>query len=416
MKIVLVTLGTSGDVNPFLSIARALRHQGHETIFVTQPYFQDQIEQEGFRFCGCGQSWDPTQLHHDTRLTKPGSGTFLIWKEIYLPFVSAAYHCVRSVLQQEQVSVVLNHIWCFGGFLAAREKNIRHGMVALAPLVWFSQQDPSIYGPLIPPAWLHRFLITPAKAGLNWTLGRDLRKLSRTLGLSELGNQPYFAAMQHATYNLGMWSPSWRGISKDDPPHSFVCGFPGPGTHENAETTAPSLPKEVEQFLAAGSAPVVLGLGSALPQGALDVYEAVGQACLNLGHRAILVGVRPEQFPTWPDSLLKIPFASYRALFPRAAVTIHHAGIGTLAEALRAGRPSLVIPFANDQFDNARRSVMIGQALSLPRYQVNVDNITRMLQSLMANPAMFRCAQQLGQQLQQEHDGAVTAASIITRS
>lgn len=414
MNILLVTLGTSGDINPFLSIGRSLRELGHQAAIITQPHFQDQIEREGLVCHPCGIAWNPAELHQDSRLMNPGTGTFLIWKDIYLPFVEESYRMVRLLLQQGDVSLVLNHVWCFGGFLAAREYNVPYGMVALAPLIWFSREDQSVYGPQTPPSWLHRFLLAPVKLGLNLTLGRDLQKMCRRLGLPSLGRHAYFAAMQQADCNLGLWSPAWRGPASDDPPHSILCGFPGPGWTEEHPSLHLKLSAEVEQFLESGPPPVVLGLGSVLPQGALDVYRAVGEACLHLHKRAILVGVRPDQFPHFPDRILALPFAPYRALFPRACVTIHHAGIGTLSEALQAGHPSVVIPFANDQFDNARRCVKIGQAMMIPRKEISTSRMIQTLQTLFSNPAMLQQSKRLAVQIRADGDGARRAASFVS--
>src|SRR5262249_61288437 len=106
--------------------------------------------------------------------------------------------------------------------------------------------------------------------------------------------------------------------------------------------------------LAAGDAPVIAGFGSAASLHAAERYRTVADACRQLGRRCLLIGSSADAVTRSPN-LMAVPSAPYVRTFPAAAVIVHHGGFGTCAEALRAGRPSLVTPFAFDQFDSAAR-------------------------------------------------------------
>ena len=105
------------------------------------------------------------------------------------------------------------------------------------------------------------------------------------------------------------------------------------------------------------------------------------------------------------DRLLVCQYAPHSTLMPRAAVTIHHGGIGSTAQALRAGKPMIVVPFSHDQPDNARRCVKLGVGLSIPRKRFNADLLQ---EALEAAPKLSELARSMGILIQSED--AVAAA------
>ena len=123
---------------------------------------------------------------------------------------------------------------------------------------------------------------------------------------------------------------------------------------------------EVADFLAAGTAPVVVTLGTFQRHGAPMVAQVVA-AARALGRRTVVLGAdRPPMPPAPADDLLWQPYLPLHQLLPHAAALVHHGGIGTTAEALRAAVPQLVLPWAFDQFDNAQRVVALGESSRLP--------------------------------------------------
>jgi rhamnosyltransferase subunit B len=84
-----------------------------------------------------------------------------------------------------------------------------------------------------------------------------------------------------------------------------------------------------------------------------------------------------------PDTMLWQDYVPLRRLLPHAAVLIHHGGIGTTAEALRAGTPQLVVPLAHDQFDNAARVTALGVGAALPAARLDEQRLVRRLGALL---------------------------------
>lgn len=105
-----------------------------------------------------------------------------------------------------------------------------------------------------------------------------------------------------------------------------------------------------------------------------------------LGRRAIFLTHHRAQVPEpLPDSVLWVAYAPLQGLLPHCAALIHHGGIGTTAEALRAGVPQLVVPFAHDQFDNGERVKALGVGSTLPAARLRVGNLRRRLEGLLAS-------------------------------
>ncbi len=107
-----------------------------------------------------------------------------------------------------------------------------------------------------------------------------------------------------------------------------------------------------------------------------------------LGCRAILLtGVPPAQIGKLPPSVQAFEYLPYSAVFPHAAAVIHQAGIGTLAQALAAGQPQLIVPVAFDQPDNAQRAAALGVAGVLPFKKVKAKKLAEALQPLLSDRA-----------------------------
>jgi rhamnosyltransferase subunit B len=136
--------------------------------------------------------------------------------------------------------------------------------------------------------------------------------------------------------------------------------------------------------VAAGDAPVVFTLGSSAVMAAEQFYEESVKAVTKLGLRAVLLIGKTEKAPeAESDSIYVTDYAPYSELLPRAAATVHQGGIGTTAQALRAGRPMLIVPWAHDQPDNAERCRRLGLARSVRRdryeWEVVVGELDRLL-------------------------------------
>jgi UDP:flavonoid glycosyltransferase YjiC (YdhE family) len=238
-----------------------------------------------------------------------------------------------------------------------------------------------------------------------WTA--PIRAFRDELGLPDAGD-PLYAGQFSPFGTLALFSSTFGPPQRDWPPNTVTTGFVFP-----AET--PVLPPDVEEFLDRREPPIVFTLGSSAVGAAGSFYEESIRAAEAIQRRAILlVGRDPRNRPAraLPPTMLTVEYASHSALFPRAAAVVHHAGIGTTAAALRAGRPMLVVPHAHDQPDNAFRAARLGVARVLDAQRYRADRAAADLRTLLTVASYQTRAQAVARQIARE-DGARTAADTM---
>jgi UDP:flavonoid glycosyltransferase YjiC (YdhE family) len=238
---------------------------------------------------------------------------------------------------------------------------------------------------------------------------RPLREFREALGLPATETIAQFEGQHSPLLNLALFSRTLAAPQPDWPAHTIVCGFPRyDGAPPDARTQA-----ELEAFLASGQPPIVFGLGSSAVMVAGDFWRAAIEAAQRLGRRAVLLtGSPPEDLGAVPPTVKAFDYVPYSAVFPHALAIVHSGGIGTLAQALAAGRPQLIVPVAFDQPDNARRTVKLGVARSIPFRKVSADALVRELRELLATPELGPRARAIGEEVTRE-DGASAACNAL---
>lgn len=408
-RFIMASFGTVGDVAPMLAIGQALRELGDDVLFFGTPYYEDRYRASGIDYRLAGPLLDPDILLKDPRFTHPSRGVFNVFNFLYLPLVNILADTIGAELERRPADMILTQMWSFGGALAAEKAGLPYAVVSMAPITWYSAADPSLIGPFEPPPWLMGWLERhPIRWVINRTFSKSLGECAERLGLPA-GNRRFYTIQEHSARNVGLWSTRFRTTAPDDFPQNRICGFPKP----RQDTPPPALSPEAEAFLAAGDPPVVLGLGSALPRFVPEVYRMSWEACRRLGLRAVLVGGGEGVVERPDDRLLQLPWAPYASLFPRAGVVMHHGGIGSLAEALRAGRPQIIVPCGTDQYDNAARAERLGVACRIKRDDVTVRRLVEALSTCMQNSRMQSDAERLATRIGAEPDGALVAAEAV---
>ncbi len=175
-----------------------------------------------------------------------------------------------------------------------------------------------------------------------------------------------------------------------------------------------SPPAALIEFLQAGPLPVYVGFGSMSSRRPEQTADLVLQALAQARQRAIiLAGWGGLQMAELPDSVLMVDSVPFSWLFPRVAAVIHHGGAGTTSAGLRAGVPSIVVPFFGDQPFWGRRVAELGVGPApIPRRRLTAERLTGALQQAVTDQAMRQRAADLGATLQAE-DGVGCAVEII---
>ena len=112
------------------------------------------------------------------------------------------------------------------------------------------------------------------------------------------------------------------------------------------------------------------------------------------------------------ENIIAASYAPYSQIFPRACAIVHQGGIGTTAQALRAGRPTLVMPYSHDQPDNAARVERLGTSRTIPRKQYSAVSVAKKLRELLENPNYAAKAAKIGHVIPAENGVGVACDAI----
>ena len=169
---------------------------------------------------------------------------------------------------------------------------------------------------------------------------------------------------------------------------------------------------ELKQFLLLGEPPIIFTLGSAAVMAPGNFYQESIQAAKQLNRRAVLL-IGKNTPPENSKDILAVSYAPYSQLFPHASAIVHQGGIGTTAQALRAGRPTLIMPYSHDQPDNAARVERLGTSRTIPRKQYLAPRVADVLRELLENPKYSTTSAEIGRIIQAENGVDVACDAIL---
>jgi len=410
-RILLTTTGSLGDLHPFIAIGLELQSRGHVVTLATNNFFRAKVEQTGLRFAPMGPHMGMEASDAMSRVLDLKTGPEYLVRRILYPSVPAAYREVMEVIRE--ADLIVTHPITFASQIAAEKTGMPWISTVTAPLSFFSRFDPSVIAPY---PWVIKLrAFGPGFYGVVKKLGRlktrrwlgPITRFRDSVGLPP-GPDPVFEGQHSPQRVLGLFSPLIAPPQPDWPPQAIATGFP---FYDHAEHGG-GIDPELERFLDAGPPPIVFTLGSSAVHRPGDFYDQSLDAVGRLGCRAVLL-VGPNSLPQpLPKGTVAFAYAPFSRLFPRASVIVHSGGIGTSAQALAAGRPMLVVPYAFDQPDNAARLQRLGVARSIPRKGYDASRAFAELAQLLANPDYAARAAAAARTLAQEN-GARSASDAI---
>lgn len=410
-RIVLATFGSHGDLNPFLALGGELKARGHDVVVATAPVYKPDVEALGLTHAPVRPDLDQKDVRTLERAMDPNGGAEVIIAELLMPVLRDTYADLETAA--EGADLLVSHVLTYAAPVLAEKKKLRWLSTSLQPIMFFSAYDPPV---LAPAPWLaslrvlgpgfNRVLLRSLKLfSRRW--GDPVRALRKDLGLGP-GKDPIFEGQYSPQGVLALYSPLFAPPQPDWPEKVTLCGFP----FLDQDIGGKPLDPRLEDFLKAGEKPVVFTLGSTAVRIAGDFYQNAAVAARLLGKRAVLLaGEAAETLGTLPPGVIAVPSAPYHLLFPRCAAVVHSGGIGTTAQALRAGIPQLVAPFAHDQFDNGERIKRIGVGY-IGKRTASAVKLAAALPRLTDNETTKRQAARIGALIRTEH-GVKTACDAI---
>jgi UDP:flavonoid glycosyltransferase YjiC (YdhE family) len=387
MHAILATMGTDGDVFPYLGLGVQLRARGHPVTLAAPEPYRDLVADLGLGFRPLVTAAEASRMLADPDLWHPlRSGRMMArWGVGLLP---RQYELLAALAAGPESVLVANP-----GVLAARlvqEKRI----CPMATLLLQPGLLPSTAAPPEMPAGLTLPRGVPRPVGRLYWAAIDaagyvlvcgpLNRLRAALGLGPV--RRLFRWWLSPELVVGLFPPWYAAPQPDWPARLRLAGF---GRYDGGR--GGELADDVRSFCQAGPPPVAFTLGTGMTHGAA-FFRVAAAACESLGARGLLLTRYAHQIPArLPPGVRHCAFAPFRQLLPLCAAVVHHGGIGTTAAALAAGTPQVVLPLAWDQPDNARRLQGLGVGIRLGPRQRTAGHLARALARVMTPEVRARC-------------------------
>ena len=385
MHVLIETFGSAGDVLPFTALGGELARRGHRVEVHTSDRFRETVRLAGLEHVSNGTEEEYREAENDPRLWHPRRGVELIWELGILPRLRER---LQAILDRQRDDTVM--IGPVLGIASRMARELRPPSKGGAPLVT-AHLAPSAFfsvhrSPRFPGLWMPDGMPKPMKRGLyalvelalSRIVNRPFNRVRAEVGLPPV--ERVFERWIHSPDRVLGFFPEWFGPPQLDWPTNveltgFVFGDDGARRAQD---------ERLEDWLEAGAPPIVAVAGSANVSEE-HAFHRIVAAARRLRRRALLVTRNERALPQHlaNDDVLRVDYAPFDQLLPRAAALVSHGGIGTTAQALRAGIPHLVQWRAYDQLDNASRLEDLGVGLGVNVKRAGERTIERALARLL---------------------------------
>jgi rhamnosyltransferase subunit B len=385
MHFVISSAGTSGDILPFIEMGKSLLKRKHDVSVIVNPYFEGVLQSAGLPIVPFGTAEQAQDLFNDPGLWNQRTGFHLLWKKTIQPNTHSIRTHIQSLSGDRRV-VVLTHpaVMALVDLARADRSDIRIVVVYQYPTIirTFSGKK-TLNGLNLPtrPALIRKALYSLTDrfvdAGILPALNRERLKL----GLAPMKH--FFPHIQSSADLYVTLFPEWFAPAEPDYPKPLIQGnFVLPASAQG------TLSEELIRFLDAGQPPFLFSPGTENLH-ARAFFEIAIDAVRSMNGRAIMVTKLREQLPSsLPDFVLWQKYVPFDAILPRVAVLVHHGGIGSVAIASKIGVRQLVVPFAYDQFDNARLVKDLGLGDSIPIRSLTPSRLCTSLREITDSAAV----------------------------
>jgi len=422
MQISLLTIGSRGDVQPYLALAKGLQQAGHDVRLVTHELFRQFVTEHGVDFAPL--AGDPEALlKSDVGQRMMCADSKLKAAREYIKALDPiAIPCAQDALdgcRDAEVLLCASSAYVYGEALG-EYLNVPLIHLSIYPLAPSRLQS----GPLATPwpswatkldllrgLWLHQKVILDLQALVFRTQTNRFRQevfglppRPRTFGLKTFSKQGHtwlYAYSSQISPRPADWSPRQHVTGwwfQDDAPHWQP-------------------PTSLVEFLDNGPPPIYIGFGSMFTPDRERLAGCVIDALRQSGQRGVLAKgwglLDPKNVP---DNCYLLDTAPHDWLFPKMAAIIHHGGAGTTGAGARAGVPNLAVPFAFDQPFWGRALHTAGMAPPpIAAKQLTADKLSTAMRTMIDDANMRRRAAVLGANIRAE-DGVQNAVDIIERT
>lgn len=421
MHIFIVTLGSRGDVQPYVALGKGLQAAGHTVTVCTSAAFEPFITGHGLRYGYLSNDFIDLMESAEGRAAMEDTVGVLGAIRTTLKLAREANRINAKLMQESWTAaqaaapdLVIGHPKVLSATHIAEKLGVPAVIGIPVPLLVPTGAFPAIGLPILPFGATYNRL-THKLVALGYS---TYDKLANRFRQETLGLPAIKGAAMRLQMPDGRPIPVLHAVSDhvvprppDWPAHVQNTGYWF--LDQGADWTPPA---DLERFLAAGEPPVYVGFGSMAGRNPQRLTEIVVAALQRAGVRGVIAtGWGGLNAGALPDSIFALEQAPHDWLLPRVSAVAHHGGAGTTAAGLRAGRPTLICSFIADQPYWGRRVHALGVGpMPIPQKRLTVERLTMALQELTRDDAMRRRAAALGAQIRAE-DGVARAVALLER-
>ncbi|MCB8988485.1 MAG: glycosyltransferase family 1 protein [Ardenticatenaceae bacterium] len=412
MKILILAIGSRGDVQPYVALGHGLQQMGHEVALCTGNLFQEMVTRYGLAYWLMDDEMIRLADSPEARQMIEGGGNPFKAINLVKPMIRRMAADIWQAAQAVRPDLILYHPKTLGGYHAAEALGVPVILSVVLPM----------YTPTA------EFAVPLTTANLGGFLNRQTYKMVPLI------SAPYSSVINDFRQELGL-KPRGKIINEtrlpDGRPTPILYGHshhvvPRPSDWPDTTQAAGywflppdeswQPPADLEAFLQAGPPPVYVGFGSMAGTQPERLAATAVQALQQSGQRGLLAtgwgGLKPGALP---DTIFQLESAPHDWLFERVTAVVHHGGSGTTAAGLRAGKPSLICPFLGDQPFWGEQVHRLGAGPKpIRQKQLTVDKLAAAIADMTGNEVMRQRATAVGQALRRE-DSIANAAQFIAQ-
>ena len=419
-KIILTSVGSLGDLYPIVALALASKDFGFAPMLAVPENHVALVRSFGL-------TAEPVMPDFDAARIKLGlteaeavralieDVDFLIQK-VLLATLAESTQALDGIA--DGAIAIVGALVSLPGPIIAEKRDIPFVPTILSPMLTMSAWDAPTgpgFGMLAkPPVGRLRYLwnrgcLAIIHLEMRRRYASQIDKVRMHHGLAPAKSSPIFQIDGNPPLRLGLYSPLMGNIQEDFPANLVQVGF---SNFDGEHKLGSKYDDELESFLNEGERPIIFTLGSLAPAAAGRFYSDSLAVASELGMRALLLTGKNE-IGCGANALAR-SYAPHSQVFPKAAVVVHHGGIGSVGQALKAGIPQLVVPMNGDQFDNAARIARLGVGRVLPFKHYNPKTAGSALKEIMDDPFITLRAAEVGNRVRIER-GAEVAANELAK-
>ncbi len=384
-NIIFTSLGSGGDVVPFLCIGSRLKARGHHVTLLSHCYYRSAAEKAGLDFAALDGPEEYARFIKDGPLlnTPPGIPEFL--RRHSLPKILLEYQLVRQRCRLDDTVLITRDLFDTAARISAEKLGIPLLEVFFAP----SQIT----------TWKIRIEL------FSNVLASEIDRIRAQVGLLPVRN--WHSWLGYPNRSIALW-PDWFAT----PDSTWPAGVVPVGFIVDSDAETGEIPDEVQAILNGGEAPILITGGTGMYLGA-DFYAAGAAACRLLNRPGILVTRYEEQVPQrLPDLVWRFSHLPFGKLMAHVGAVIHHGGMGTVGRATAAGVPQLVLAMGADRPDNAARLQHLGVAGYLPPRAWQPSAVAEQLGKLTNSQAVRKRCRELARRIAVTNPLAATCKII----